>query len=193
MTSPRQPDDRDLPAAYVASDPDAVRAAAPKEPTEAEWAVARRRIQARLNQPKPSTNWPLRVGLLAGAAALVFAAAAVAWVAFDRAIPPRNPQVPQVPEVAEAKPAPKPVAPLPHEASSDPLAEFAVLPMANEEDVVLTRVPGDGWLPVGTHPLLGAISLATADEVELDDPEAAWPNVMPAPGYAPMIFAAKPR
>jgi len=190
MTSPREPDDRDLLSAYADGDPDAVRAAAPKEPTEAEWADTRQRIESRLNQPHHPAGWRLRAGLLAGAAALVAAAAAVAWVAFDR-IAPQNPQAP---EVVEAKPAPQsPVAPNPHEARSDPLAEFPVLPMASADDVVLTRVPGDGWLPVGTHPLSGAISLASADDVELDDPDATWPNVMPAPGYAPMIFAAKPR
>jgi hypothetical protein len=191
MTPSREPDDRSLPSAYADGDPDAVRAAAPKEPSEAEWAAARHRIESRLNQPKHASRWPLRVSLLAGAAALVIAVAAVAWVAFDRATEPRNPQAPEVAEVTPV--AQPPVAPPPHEAKIDPLAEFPVLPMASNDDVVLTRVPGDGWLPVGTHPLSGALSLATVDEVEVDDPDAAWPNVMPAPGYAPMIFAAKPR
>ena len=83
--------------------------------------------------------------------------------------------------------------PAPHEVRPDPLAEFGVLPMASAEEVVLHRVPGDGRLPVGAHPLAGALALATAAEVELDDPDEAWPNLTAAPGSAPMIFAAKPR
>ena len=185
MTAPREPDDRDPLAAYAEGDPDAVRAATPREPTESQWEAARRRIQSRVNrshQPTPRRT----VGYaLAGVAALVAVAATVAWVVFSLPVPQKTPQAPEVAEV-KPPPSPPPVAP-------DPLAEFAVLPMASAEEVVLHRVPGDGWLPVGTHPLAGAVSLATSDEVELDDPEAAWPNVTAAPGFAPMIFAAKPR
>ena len=125
---------------------------------------------------------------LAGAAAVAAVAAAVVWAVFNLSAPPKTPQAPEVAEVKHA-----PVAPTPHEVRPDPLAEFAVLPMASAEEVVLHRVPGDGLLPVGAHPLAGTLALATAAEVELDDPGAAWPNVTPAPGFAPMIFAAKPR
>ena len=38
---------------------------------------------------------------------------------------------------------------------SDPLAEFAVLPMASTDEVEFHRVPGSGWFPVGAHPLPG--------------------------------------
>jgi hypothetical protein len=65
--------------------------------------------------------------------------------------------------------------------------------MAGDDDVVLHRVPGDGWLPVGEHPLPGMLALATASEVELDDPDEVWPSVTQSPKDAPMIFAAKPR
>jgi hypothetical protein len=198
MTAPREPDDRDLPAAYVAGDPDAVRAAAPKEPSEVEWAAVCQNIMARLTRPEPSAgqparSWLLRTGWLAGAAAIV-AATVGAWVAFDQSRLQESPQILNLPELAEGKVAPTvQEPPLPHEPQPDPLAEFAVLPMASADDVVLTRVPGDGWFPIGAHPLPGALSLATADEVELDDPDATWPNVTPTPGDAPMIFATKPR
>jgi len=185
MTAPREPDDRDPLAAYAEGDPDALRAAAPQEPTEAEWEAARRRIQSRVYRAHLTTPRRTVRYAIAGVAALVAVAAAVAWVVFNLPVPQENPQAP---EVAEVKPPPPPPP-----VSPDPLAEFAVLPMASTEEVVLHRVPGDGWLPVGAHPLAGAVSLATADEVELDDPEAAWPNVTAAPGFAPMIFAAKPR
>jgi hypothetical protein len=191
MTPPREPNEPDPPAAYVNGDPDAVRAAAPREPSEEEWESTRRAIHARLNHPQVVSSRRQMVALAGVAAALVAVAGAVVWLAFGRSTAPKTPQPP---EMAKAQPAPvTPVAPAPHEPAPDPLAAFAVLPMASDDDVVLHRVPGDGWLPVGEHPLPGLLSLATSADVELDDPDATWPNVSPAPGYAPMIFAAKPR
>jgi hypothetical protein len=199
-SDPTRPDEsgreRDLLAAYTRGDPDAVREAAPPEPTDAQWDAARRRLHARLDPARPAPrSW--RATLWAGAALVgAAAAAAVAWVLFGTN-PPR--EDPRAPEVAEARPpvpaaaAPYP-APPPHE-PSDPLAGMAVLPVASDDDVVFDRVPGgDGWFPVGVHPLAGVLSLATAEEVELDDPDPAWPRrVAPSPGDAPMIFATKPR
>lgn len=187
--TPSQPDDanRNPLDAYADGDPDAVRAARPPEPSEAEWEAVRRRIHARLDRAREPAPRRRAVWLAAVAVASA-AAAAVVWVAVALNAPQREPNAP---EVAEVKPLP--VAPLPHEPQPDPLAEFAVLPMATADEVVLHRVPGNGWLPVGEHPLPGTLSLATPDEVELDDPDAVWTNVTPAPGYAPMIFATKPR
>lgn len=189
MTPAPPPDDhtRDPLAGYADGDPDAVRAARPPEPSEAEWEAARRRVHARLDRAREPRRW--RGVWLAGIATLT-AAAAVVWAGFALNSPQPQPK-PDAPDVAEVRPVP--VAPPPHDAPPDPLAGFAVLPMAGPDDVVLHRVPGDGWLPVGEHPLPGALSLATADDVELDDPDPAWPSVTPAPGFAPMIFAVKPR
>jgi hypothetical protein len=113
----------------------------------------------------------------------------VAWVAHSskpephaRDVPVGQPTHPDG-RVVPAVPDPRP----------DPLAEFDVLPIAATDDVVLHRVPGDGWFPVGVHPLSGALALATAADVELEEPDPAWPGVTPAPGCAPMIYAAKPR
>ena len=197
MKPPLPPDDpnHDPLGAYADGDPDTVRASGPREPSEAEWEAVRRRIYARLESTahEPTVAPRRRVGLwFAVAATLTAAAAAVAWVVFA----PHAPQPEsRAPDVAETKPVipSVPVAPLPHEPQSDPLVEFAVLPIAAADEVVLYRVPGDGWLPVGVHPLPGALSLATSDDVEMDDPNPAWPSVSPAHGYAPMIFAAKPR
>jgi hypothetical protein len=192
MTPSSQPDDRAPLSSYVDGDPDAVRAARPPEPGEVEWDEVRQRIHARL-AARPEPSHPPRAGrtaLWAGVgAALTAAAAVVAWTAFGEPV-----RQPDAPGVAEIEPVPKvPVAPAPHEAQPDPLAEFAVLPMASSDEVVLHRVPGDGWLPVGAHPLPGVLALATSSEVELDDPEEAWPNATTAPDRVPMIFAAKPR
>jgi hypothetical protein len=191
MNSHPPQDDRDPLAAYADGDPDAARAAAPREPSEAEWEAVRRRIHRRLALEPARPAFRRAAPWLAATAALAAAAAALAWVAVHLPAP-KNPQ----PERVQAPHAPAPevaLAPAPHEANSDPLAEYDVLPMAKVEEVVLHRVPGDGWLPVGADPLPGALSLATSGEVELDDPNPAWPSVTVAPGAVPMIFAAKPR
>jgi hypothetical protein len=179
---PPAPDNRDRASAYADGNPDAVRAARPPEPSEAEWDAIRARIQARVAAQQPR-SFVRRATLVGAGVGLGFAAVAavVAWLVFG--LPPAPP--PQTPEVVRQKPAPP--------AEVDPLAEFDVLPMATEDEVVLHRVPGDGWLPVGAHPLTGDLALATADEVALDDPNPEWPAMVPAPKSAPMIFAAKPR
>jgi hypothetical protein len=191
MTPPPDDTDRDPLAGYAEGDPDAVRAARPPEPSAADWEAVRLRIQARLADPPPARR---RAGLLlAAAGTLAAAAAAVAWVAVALNAPLQPPGAPAVADLVPAPPIELAVAPPPHEPEPDPLAGFTVLPMAAPEDVVLLRVPGDGWLPVGAHPLPGELALATPEDVELDDPNPAWPSVTPAPGYAPMVFAAKPR
>ena len=194
MTPSPQPDDRDPLSAYADGAPDAVRAARPPEPGEAEWDEVRQRIRARLTAARapapPRAGRAGRVALWTGiGSALAAAAAVVAWIALGE--PARQPDAPEVAENAPVV-SDVPVAPLPHEPLPDPLAEFAVLPMASSDEVVLHRVPGDGWLPVGAHPLPGVLALATSAEVELE-PADAWPTATAAPDRAPMIFAAKPR
>lgn len=194
---PEDDHDRDPLSAYVDGDPDAVRAAAPREPSEAAWEDARLRIHAKLYAADVYEHHPRfrRVALwLAASAVLTASAAALAWVGINLTVQ-KNPQAPNIAGVPPAPPEVPDVAiaPVPREVSPDPLAEFAVLPMATHDEVVLHRVPGDGWLPVGHDPLPGTISLAGSNDVELDDPNPAWPSVTIAPGAVPMIFAAKPR
>src|SRR5262245_57184413 len=154
MTPSSQPDDRDPLSAYADGDPDAVRAARPPEPSDAAWEETRRGIHARLSASRGSRNVRrLAVWGAAGiGAVLATAAAVVAWVAFSHTPVPE----PKAPEMAETVP----IAPAPHDAQPDPLAEFAVLPMASADEVVLHRVPGDGWFPIGAHPLPGMLALA---------------------------------
>lgn len=183
--------------------------AEPREPSAAEWAVARRQIEDRLNPAGGGpSRWRVATWTLAGLAT-AGVAAAVAWIAFA----PNNPQPrtsePKAVELAQARPVGSEIAPHPREVadvapaprSHDPLAEFAVLPMASDEDVILDRVPNlaAGWLPIGRHPLPGLMILATEAEVHLAGvaPSPAWPTGGPkmttAPGDAPMIYAAKLR
>jgi hypothetical protein len=84
--------------------------------------------------------------------------------------------------------------------AADPLAEFAVLPIADAADVEIIAVRGehpDRFL-VGQGPLPDALTLAGPGEVVLEavaDPTALGPDpkMTTAPGDAPMIFAARPR
>jgi len=179
--------------------------AEPPEPSEAEWAAVRRGIEDELGAPgrSPHRRWRAAAWAAAGLAA-AGVAAAVAWVAFGPAAPPEGGGKPiVVAKAPEVAPHPREVAELaPAPRSVDPLAGFAVLPMATDDDVVLDRVPEfpAGWLPVGRHPLPGLMVLATEEEVLLSEvaPSSAWaagggPKMTTAPGDAPMIFAAKLR
>ncbi|MBA4063606.1 MAG: hypothetical protein C0501_07815 [Isosphaera sp.] len=160
--------------------------AEPPEPPPAAWAAVRGGIGDRLDGPIRYRG--RAVGWVAGGLAAAAVAASAAWLALAPVAPPEARDIAVVPA-----PVPAP--------SEDPLTGFAVLPMAGDDDVTLDRVPDTraGWLPVGRHPLDGALALVAAEELEVEDadPSPAWPAGGPkltaAPGDAPMIFAAKPR
>jgi anti-sigma factor RsiW len=176
--------------------------AEPPEPSEEAWATVGRGIKAALHPLAPGPGrWRKPAAWTAGGLVAAAVAAAVAWVVLAPAEqPPRSPRGPG--QLVKRLPRP-PVASPPHMVSAaepDPLAGFAVLPVADDEDVILARVPDTrtGWLPVGQHPLPDVMVLATLEEVELQeaDPSPAWPGgpkMTTAPGDSPMIFAAKPR
>ncbi|HEX4610848.1 MAG TPA: hypothetical protein VH092_21845, partial [Urbifossiella sp.] len=91
---------------------------------------------------------------------------------------------------------PRPVAGAGPESSDDQPAEFAVLPIATDTEVDVQRVDvsgGGGWLPVGGMPLSGPLTLATADDVEVEGAEEhpAWPGGPPRvtrdPADAPVL------
>lgn len=214
-----EPADRDAVREWLARDPSAraelaaqrafgphaplwERAEAP-EPSSAAWLAVRRGIEARLNPAAPRAGSPGRFRTAAwvvGALAASAVAASVAWVALvpGAKLPPvEGGAAPR--EVAKVGPerAPAPRAVL----TSDPLAEYAVLPVASDDEVSLERVPDTraGWLPIGRHPLPEELALATADEVHWPafDLTPVWPaggpKVPTTPDHAPIIFAAKPR
>ena len=173
--TPDTANDRDPLAGYAAGDRAAVNAARPDEPTDAQWDAVRRRIADRLT----AVPRPRRVAVWVAAAGVALAtAAAILWFAFA-------PPAVEKREMVKTPPAPA--------EQPDPLAEFAVLPMASAEEVEFRRMPGTGWFPGGEDPLPPVLMLATTAEVQLDDPDSVWPQVTPSPGDAPMIYAAKPR
>lgn len=180
--------------------------ARPPEPSPAAWAAARRAIDDALATPPARPTRSRRAAVLVAACAAGLTGLAGAWVltgwSFPRpgAVRPGPAEVVPVAKAPERGPAAPEPAPAPRAVTpprTDPLAEFAVLPMATDDDVVLERVPdtGSGWLPVGRHPLPGVLVLASPEEVDLQDvdPSPAWPTGRPAmttaPGDAPMIFA----
>lgn len=179
------PNRPDALGAYADGARDAVDAVRPDEPSDEQWDAVLRAVRSRLAPPAtPRPQWRWRAArVVGGGLVLAAVAAAAAWVAFG--------PVAVKDDATASRPVP-PAPPAP-EAQADPLAEFDVLPMATAEEVDLRRVPGAGWLPVGTDPLPDVLTLATAQEVELEAPNSAWPEVAPAPTDAPMIFAAKPR
>ena len=83
----------------------------------------------------------------------------------------------------------------------EPLPDYAILPIASEDDVDVQRTTGtaDDWLPVGVLPLPNRIVLAEVGDIELEEasPSEAWPDGKPEmthqPGDAPMIFATSSR
>lgn len=86
--------------------------------------------------------------------------------------------------------------------ADDPLAGVAVLPVAAEHEVDVSRVAdagAGGWLPVGGMPLAGPLALATADDVDVEEAEEhpAWPTgfprVRPAPADMPVLFPDRAR
>jgi len=173
--------------------------AEPPEPAQAHWRARFRAIEDQLAAPPLRRRWCAGIVALAGLAT-AGVAAAVAWVAFGPSTPTAPHRDARPPELVRALPR----APLPREAvlqSEDPLADMAVLAMAEDDDVILERVPEfpAGWLPVGRNPLQGVMALASTEELLLAEvePSAAWPTGAPkmitGPGDAPMIFAPKAR
>lgn len=83
-------------------------------------------------------------------------------------------------------PRPSPTPPA-VEVAFDPLAEYDVLPIATESDVMVSAVRSDGIELVSCdHPLPGVMPLATADEISFARVEAGGMSV-PARTDAPVF------
>lgn len=151
--------------------------AEPPAPSRDDWAAVRDGIADALAvRPRPAARRGRRAGALA--AAVVVAAGAAWW---------------QARPVGRNVPAPPAVARVERPIPDDPLAGFAVLPVAADGDVVMERVAGDldHAFPVGRHLLPGPLALATAGEVRVEgfDPEEDEPEMTRGRGDAPLWFA----
>lgn len=149
------------------------RALAPPAPSAADWKRVSDGIALRV---LPARRRLAGQRLACAAAVLVCAAGSISL--FGRVSPP-PPRL--TPDVAQARPA-----------LDDPLAEFAVLPVATDDEVRIAVLRGDwdGGLVAGAHPLDGELRLATADEVLVE----RVPDVMDAVpdfGDAAMVFGLR--
>lgn len=176
------------------------------EPTSAIWDVVRQEVEADLCSPQLPTvdrYRGLRVaGLLLAGLTMSGTAAAVIWLTLTSNSPQLKNETVKPVEQARTEKTPAEQAPEPHSPHADPLAEFAVLPIPNDDEVILDRVPSlsTGWLPIGRHPVSGMLELASVEELYLEEPSPSPASpiqkrgkMIIAPGDAPMVYAAKPR
>ena len=175
MTSPdpsRYADGRLSPAARRAFDP--------PPPSEAEWKRVSDAVALRvLRKAGPRRAWVAwTAAALAGCA--IAATVFVALLSGGKPLPNQAPQVVRLPEVV--------VAPAPREVR-DPLADFAVLPVASADEVTISLVRGER--PTGfvnaAHPLPDVLQIATADEVVLERVPRGMES-SPVFGDLPMIL-----
>ncbi len=158
-------------------DPASRRAFAPNSPTRADWKRVSDGIAARVLPKRRAVGRGVRWAV-AGVALAGCAAAVLVWGG-GKLPAPRPP----APEVVKARPVPQ---------AADPLAEFAVLPVASDDELRIATLRGD-WgsgLVVGTHPLPGELQLATADDVTVARaPDGVEP--FPDDGDLPMVLGLK--
>jgi hypothetical protein len=180
-------------------------AAGPPEPTTLAWATLSGEIEVGLALTKPKGNRSSRLrvaGVLLSGLALSGTAAAILWLAFATTNQHPKSETREPAELVNNTELHTESAPAPHSPQAGDLATIAVLPIPTDDEVVLDRVPDlrGGWLPVGRHPVPGMLTLATVEEMYLEEirPSPALSanggqKMTTAPGDAPMIFAAKHR
>jgi hypothetical protein len=155
-------------------DPATRRALAPDSPTRADWKRVSDGIAARVLPKHRSANWGRRAvaGLAVAGCGLI---AVLVWRGNGPA--PRA----TLPDVVKIAPD-----------VTDSLAEFAVLPIATDDELQIATLRGD-WgtgLVVGEHPLSGELRLATADEVTVERSPAGTEPTSDH-GDLPMVFGLK--
>ncbi len=171
------------------------RDAAPPRPSPAAWDAVRDGIAvklaaARLAEPNPASVAALvRLRRVVAVAAYSLTACVVLFPVLGLFVfYPRQTQ-----QVVERRAQPL---------ADDPLAGIPRLVIATDADVDVRRVDGagaGGWLPVGGMPLTGPLTLATGDDVELEEAEEhpAWPmggpRVRRDPADAPLLFPGATR
>lgn len=149
------------------------RALAPPPPSEEDWKRVSDVIALRVMPKNRTVRW---VPWFAASAAVLVCATLAVYLFGRPAIQPRP-----IPEVTKSATIP-----------DDPLADFAVLPIATDDEVRIALIRGDwdGSLVTGVHPLPDELRLATADEVFLERVPAVM-DAVPDFGDAPMVFGVR--
>jgi anti-sigma factor RsiW len=125
----------------------------PPAPSEADWLRTSQAIS--VLAPRKRKRWPY---VLAGSlAACAVAVAGGLWM------------------VPDAPPAVVKIAPVEAPAHFDPLAEYAVLPVATPDDVMVNAVrgPRDTGFVAVKPPLAEVLALATPEDAEVENPGSA--------------------
>jgi hypothetical protein len=159
-------------------------AVAPRTPDEAEWEPVRSAIQLALPKAEPKPTAPrsrIKIGFVAAVAFSLMLAFGLYLANRNQPKPPTDEFVQQAPPVV----APEP----------DPLAEFDVLPIATESDVMVSVVRGDrspGFVACN-HPVPEALELATAEDLEVVPrkemhPATGWELSQPEPSTSPLLM-----
>lgn len=160
-------------------DPATRRALAPPAPSDADWKRVSDGIALRV-LPRSRHGAERWVPWLAGAAALLLCAVGAIYL-FNRGASQTPPRSGPLLEVVKVQPV-----------SDDPLAEFAVLPVATDDEVRIALLRGDwdGGLVAGVHPLPDELRIATADEVRIERVPDAM-EAVPDFGDAPMVLGVR--
>lgn len=169
----------------------------PSQPDAVAWANVRNAIAVQI---RPAKSQPRRRAFAVAASVLLLAGVGLgAWLALGSREVPQPRQRPETEIVANPRLAPESLVVAPREVPADPLAEFAVLPMASSRDVLIETVAGRTLeaLPIADHPLPGDLNLAAPGDVRIEAmgrrPDGTFPPLPWMSGTAsesPLIYAA---
>ncbi len=156
----------------------------PRQPSSGQWLAVRDALRDAIpTQPKPAPHFRSRYAwaILAGIAVSACAMIALFWPRGGNIVPQQNPEFVQQPTPAE-----------------DPLAEFAVLPIAGPGDVMIIAIHGDRspGLVSCDHPIPEMLALARSEDVDIAPPSLfrmsdPWEISRPEPTDAPVLMSPR--
>ena len=156
----------------------------PRQPSSGQWLAVRNALLVDLAQhPKTSPYFRSKYAwaILAGIAVAACAMLAILWPNTNGNVKPQREDWVQQPIPPE-----------------DPLAEFAVLPIAGSSDVMIIAIHGDRspGLVACDHPIPTSLALATADDLEIAPPNLftmndPWEVSRPEPSDAPVLMSPR--
>jgi hypothetical protein len=170
----------------------------PPQPDELAWANVRNRVAARIRPPHRTSR---RRAFAVAASVVALAGVGIgAWLAQGSRPLPKAGDPPGTEIATQPRVVPEALVVAPRAVNPDPLAEFAVLPMANSRDVLVDTAAGRTLeaLPVADHPLPGDLPLAAPGDVRIGAmgrrPDGTFPPLPWVSGTAsepPLIYAAR--